>query len=230
MPRRLAIALAVLAVLAFTWWLEPSPARLIVVAEWLAGLGPVGIVAFTVLFFGWALLALPASWPQMIAGFLFGPLMGFLFASVAGTAAATLSFSLSRTRLRKTIESRVKGSARFRAIDSAIEEGGGQLVAILRLSPLSPFNIVSYVLGLTKVPTGPFIVGTSLGAIPPVALFTYLGSQVRDLTILVDGAPPTEQGWVQAVVLVTTVVATVLVTRFAQVALRRHLGPTGTPA
>ncbi len=221
--RSIVVVVSLAAGLAVLYRFGPSPEQVVHAVEWMQALGPAGWLVFAVTFLVWTLLALPASWPQMIAGFLFGPVLGFLVASAASTLCSTAAFMLTRTRLRSVIASRLGGDVRFHSIDRAIGEGGVQLVAILRLSPLSPYNVVTYALGLTRVPLSHYVLGTALGSIPPLLLYTYLGSTVSDLSRLLDGSAAAESGWVTSVALVTTLVATALVTRFAQLALRRSL-------
>ena len=51
----------------------------------------------------------------------------------------------------------------FAALDSNIGEQGAWVVFLLRLSPLLPFNLLNYALGLTKVPLLPYVGASWLG-------------------------------------------------------------------
>jgi uncharacterized membrane protein YdjX (TVP38/TMEM64 family) len=223
--RRIATIVAVCLALAFLYAFAPSPDPVVSAVAWLQSLGPTGWLVFALLYLCWTVAALPASWPQMIAGFIFGPVLGFVVAHTLSTLSSTATFLLARTRLRTLVAGHFTSDPRFHAIDGAIGSGGTQLVAMLRMSPLSPFNIVTYALSITQVSTRHFVAGTALGCLPPVLIFTYLGSTVGDLSRLLDGTAASESGWVQALVLATTLVATALVTRFAQQALKRALRP-----
>ncbi|MFT4623744.1 MAG: putative membrane protein YdjX (TVP38/TMEM64 family) [Myxococcota bacterium] len=230
-PRHLAIAAAILVVAVLGYRFAPTADQVVHAVAWMQELGPTGWLVFSVVFLAWTLFALPASWSQGTAGFLFGPVVGFFVASALSTATGTVAFLLARTRLRSVIADRISGDPRFRAIDSAIGDGGTQLVVVLRLSPLSPFNVVNYALGITRVPLRSYVIGTLVGSIPPVLLYSYLGSTVGDLSRLLDGSAAAETGWAQGLALGTTLLATALVTRFAQVALKRSLpSPDGVTA
>ena len=93
-------------------------------------------------------------------------------------AAATLAFVLGRTVARGWIARRIAGSPRFAAVDEAIGENGFRIVLLLRLSPLFPFNLLNYALGLTRLSLRDYVVASALGMLPGTILYVYLGSLV----------------------------------------------------
>ena len=66
-------------------------------------------------------------------------------------------------------------SAHASANHRAVTEDGGKIVVLLRLSPLIPFNLQNYLLGVTAIPFAHFVAATFAGIIPGTALYTYLG-------------------------------------------------------
>ena len=190
--------------------------------EWIRTAGPKGWAVFAAIYLLCTLLMLPASILEGATGFLLGPILGAAVASLSATFSATICYLLAKTVLRDFVAKRVEQDPRFRAIDATIEDGGTYLVVLLRLSPLAPFNVINYMLGLTRVRTRQFVLGTWIGSLPAVILYTWMGSTLHNLTDLVgDGAQvnPTAQ-WVG---LATTLVASVLVARFAHKALNTAL-------
>lgn len=173
----------------------------------------------------WAMA--PASWLQGTAGFLYGPLFGVAVASALSTGCGTVSFLLARTVLREPLMARLAGP-KLSAIDAAVGEGGAGLVALLRLSPVSPYNVVNYLLGLTGVRLRDYVLGTWLGSLVPITLYAYVGSTVGDVSALLAGEAE-QPGWVRWVGLGLTVVVTLGVTRFAKTTLARHLHPDVPP-
>jgi uncharacterized membrane protein YdjX (TVP38/TMEM64 family) len=197
--------------------------------QWMDEQGPAGDALFVAFFVGCTLLMVPASILEAGAGFLYGPIWGIPVASAVGTAAATISFVLGRTLLRGVIERRIARDPRFGAIDRAVGARGLELVFLLRLSPLAPFNVMSYALGLTRVRVRDFALGTALGHLFPVIVFVYTGSTVASAMDLVDR--PSTPPWATAIGLLLTVVATIGVSRFAKRALDQALSahpPTET--
>lgn len=220
--RRLLAAGALLALIALAAAGTSQIDRMIAGLEWVRGAGPIGWVVFAAVYVGATVAAVPASFLHGAAGFLLGPIGGFVVASIGSTGSSCISFMLGRTALRSLVAERAARDPLFRAVDASIGEGGAYLVALLRLSPLSPFNLISYGLGVTRVPLRQYVLGTWVGSIPPVALFAYIGSTVGDLADLLGGGAV--QGMApRIVVLVCTLVASLLVARFAQRALNRAL-------
>jgi len=232
---RMALGGAALAAGAVAWWqVGPSIEELARWLTWMRDSGPAGLAAFVVFYAVATWLMAPASWLQGTAGFLLGPVGGFLAASLLSTSFGTGSFLLAKTALRGPLLKRFEGP-RLRAIDLAVGEGGLGLVALLRLSPISPYNVVNYLLGLTGVRLRDYVLGTWLGSMVPVALYTYVGSTVGELSMLLAGEADAPS-WVQWVGLALTVVVTMGVTRFAKTTLNdalaraegRPVGPSGT--
>lgn len=189
--------------------------------QWMDQQGPAGDALFVAFFVACTLVMVPASILEAGAGFLYGPIWGIGVASAVGTAAATVSFLLGRTLLRGVVERRIAEDPRFGAIDRAIGVRGRELVLLLRLSPLAPFNVMSYALGLTRVRVRDFALGTALGHLFPVIVFVYTGSTVASAMDLVDR--PSTPPWATVIGLLLTVVATAGVSRFAKRALDQAL-------
>jgi uncharacterized membrane protein YdjX (TVP38/TMEM64 family) len=209
---------------AVLWWFSPSMETLIGLLERTRSTGPRGYVVYAGLYLVATLLMGPASILQGSAGFLFGPLWGWVVAALLSNGFGAVNFLLARTVLRKWVASRIAHDTRFASIDAAIGDGGASLVALLRVSPVSPYNVVCYTLGLTQVSLGRYALGTFVGSLVPVTLYTYLGSTVGSVAELVDGNA-SSASWVQWVGLVATLIATAGVTRYAQIALKRALKP-----
>src|SRR5690606_3331420 len=102
----------------------------------------------------------------------------------------------------------------------------GVLVGLLaRLSPLFPFNLLNYGLGLTAVKFRDYFLATWIGMLPATIVYVYIGTLAKDLTDLTTGN--LERGPGQFVLLAAglgaTVVLTVLITRKANKTLAAHL-------
>ena len=87
--------------------------------------------------------------------------------------------------------------------------------ALLRLSPVFPFNFLNYALGVTKVSAWSYIWTTAVFIIPGTFLYTYIGSLGRRVA---EGTPTPELVG-QVIVLAATIVAVVYVGRFAKKSL-----------
>ncbi len=195
-------------------------------ATWVDGLGFWGPVVFILGYAGATLAFIPGSILTLASGAIFGLVEGTIYVFVAATLGATLSFLVARHAARAAIEKRIEGDARFAAIDRAVGAEGRKIVFLLRLSPVFPFNLLNYALGLTRVRLGDYFIA-SIGMLPGTLLYVYTGKIIGDVAAVAGGAGP-ERGpgsWaLSAVALVATLLVTIIVTRIARRALADATG------
>ncbi len=191
-------------------------------AQWVHGLGPWGPVAFIL---GYALAAValvPGSLLTLAGGAIFGLVRGTLYVFAGATLGACAAFLIARHLARRAVERRIAGVPTFGAIDRAIQQQGWRIVALLRLSPVFPFSLLNYALGLTRVRFGHYLVAC-LGMLPGTVLYVYYGKLAGDVAALASGAPvPRDSSyWVLlGVGLAATLGVTVYVAQVARRALR----------
>jgi uncharacterized membrane protein YdjX (TVP38/TMEM64 family) len=201
-------------------------------AAWTTGLaerareaGSVGVAIFFAAYVISTVAAVPGSILTLAAGFAYGPIWGLALASPASVAGATSAFILGRTLLREWAARKVGSSLKAGAIDRAIEREGFKLVLLLRLSPLFPFNVLNYLLSLSKVHLRTYVVASALGMLPGTALYVYLGSLATTAAEL-SSAGKAGGGLstlVYSVGLIATVAAVVVASRAAKRALNAEL-------
>jgi len=99
-------------------------------------------------------------------------------------------------------------------------------VFLLRLSPVFPFNLLNYSLGLTKVRLSHYILASFIGMLPGTFLYVYLGSLVTSASELLGGKAG-DAGVGQQILyyggLVATLAVTILITRIARKALSQKI-------
>ena len=220
--RKLALGLIGIVALVTAVTLLPVAEWLLAVVAWVQGAGPVGVAVYIVVYALAVVFFVPGSALTLGAGFLWGPVYGTMVVSPASVLGATLAFLLGRTALRERVATWVEGNARFAAIDEAVGKQGFFIVLLLRLSPVFPFILLNYALGLTRVRTGRYVLASFLGMLPATFMFTYLGSTLTNLAEILSGGagddPATRYLYWGG--LIATVAVTVLVTRIATRALR----------
>jgi uncharacterized membrane protein YdjX (TVP38/TMEM64 family) len=195
-------------------------------AQWVNGLGALGPIVFIA---GYALAAVafaPGSVLTLAAGAIFGLVRGTIFVFVGATLGAALAFLVSRHLARGFVEKRLAGNERFAAVDRAIGESGGRIVLLLRLSPVFPYNLTNYALGLTRVRFVDYLVA-SIGMLPGTLLYVYYGKLAGDVAAAAGGHGM-QRGTGYYVVLglglAATIAVTAVVTRIARKALARSTG------
>ena len=168
------VAVTWLAALGAGWYLVPVNDWLSASRDWIVGLGLQGVAIFVAIYAVGAVVLAPGAVLTIGAGIAYG-FWGLPIVLVGATLGASLAFliarHLARERLRRLFENR----RNIGAIDKAIAADGWKIVALLRLSPLIPFNLQNYLFGVTAVPFRHFVAATFVGIIPGAALYTCLG-------------------------------------------------------
>ena len=102
-----------------------------------------------------------------------------------------------------------------------------RLVFLLRLSPLIPFNVLNYLLGVTPIRFVPYALATFVGMLPGTALNCYAAATLGELGSALEGGRPfgALEWSLLALRLVATVLAIWFVGRRARAALRSTLTP-----
>jgi uncharacterized membrane protein YdjX (TVP38/TMEM64 family) len=231
--RRLASGVLGFGLLVALVWFLPVKEWTVALAERIRGAGAIGVVAFIAVYVVAEVALVPGSLLTMAAGFAFGPVGGLLVASPASVLAATAAFLLGRTALRGWVQQKIAGSPKTRALDRAIGRNSFKLVLLLRLSPVVPFNVLNYMLGVSDVPVGRYIVASFVGMLPGTWLYVYLGSlatTAAGLTVESRGGVSTRLTLTIAG-LIATAVAVLLITRAARRMLDEELkrGQRGEP-
>jgi uncharacterized membrane protein YdjX (TVP38/TMEM64 family) len=199
-------------------------------AAWVQDLGIWGPVVFILGYAAATVAFAPGAVLTLAAGALFGLVYGTVYTLAGATLGASLAFLVSRYVARRAVEHRIAANPRFQAIDRAVGREGFKIVALLRLSPVFPFNLLNYALGLTRVRFLDYF-AASVAMLPGTLLYVYYGKAAGSLAAaFTGGGAPAAGGqsraasWaLLAVGLLATVAVTTYVTRLAGKALRQEL-------
>ncbi|MBI4027748.1 MAG: VTT domain-containing protein [Verrucomicrobia bacterium] len=171
------------------------------------------------------IIFIPGSILTLGAGVLFGVVWGSIYVSIGSTLGATCSFLIGRHLARDWVARKLEHYPQFNLIDRAVAREGWKIVLLARLSPLFPFNLLNYALGLTRIPLSHYILASWIGMIPGTVMYVYLGSLVGSLASLGQGGHQrtTAEWTLYGVGLLATVVVTIYVTRIAKKALSERV-------
>ncbi len=189
--------------------------------EWVESMGawaPALIVGVYILA---CLLFLPGSVITLGAAAVLGFTQGFVAVMVGSNLGAWAAFLVGRTLAREWVSRKVEGNPRFRAIDHAVAQRGFRIVLLLRLSPVFPFNLLNFALGVTKVGFRDYAIASWIGMLPGTVLYVYLGSLARSLAEVFSrkSQPTAAEQALLVFGLVATLAVTVYVTRVARRAM-----------
>jgi uncharacterized membrane protein YdjX (TVP38/TMEM64 family) len=181
---------------------------------WIREQGHLGPLAFILLYAVATVAALPGSVMSLFAGAVFGPVVGVIAVIVGATIGASLAFLVSRYFARDAVARWLSAKEKFRQLDELTERQGAIMVAITRLVPLFPFNLLNFGFGLTKVPFWTYAGWSFLCMLPGTILYVVGASAVSEA--IAEGRIP----WVLVVVVAIIVVIIAFLTKMA----RRRIG------
>jgi len=222
------ILVLALALIATTLYFLPVVEYLTVALTWIEENPTISWAVFILAYVLACVLLLPGSILTLGAGFIFGLSTGYLVVAVGSVLGASCAFLIGRFFARDWVEARLGAMPRFNALDRAIEQRGALIVFLTRLSPLFPFNLLNYALGLTGVRFPVYVIVSWLGMIPGSLLYVYLGSVASDLGSILGGEVTSSPigNTLFYVGLAATLVLTIVITRIASKTLNEQLQPS----
>jgi uncharacterized membrane protein YdjX (TVP38/TMEM64 family) len=225
------LLLALLCMLGASAFLLPVGDWLVFSLEWIDTHRNIAWAVYVTAYVFASVLLIPGLILTLAAGFLFGLPLGVALASTGSVLGATAAFLVGRFFARDWAAERITEMPRFRALDKAASQDGFVIVFLARLSPLFPFNLMNYGLGVTSLRLRDYFFGSWIGMLPATVVFVYLGTLAKDLTDL--GTGQAEGGLAARGLLIAgfaaTVVLTFIVARKATRALGAHLDSTPGP-
>ena len=155
-------------------------------AEWVEGLGFWGPAVFIAGYVVTTVAFIPGAVMTLAAGAVFGLPKATAYVLTGATLGSAVAFLFSRHLAREAVAARVAGNARFAAIDRAVGTQGFKMVLLMRLSPVFPYNLLNYSLGLTTVRFTDYALA-SIGMLPGTLLYAYYGVLAGDVARLAGG-------------------------------------------
>ena len=156
--------------------------------DWLITLGPWGPLVFLLIYIVGVVAALPGAAITIAAGALFGSVLGVILVNIGATVGASLAFLIARYFARDAVVNWLSKSDKFQKLDHLTEEHGAVIVALTRLVPIFPFNLLNYGFGLTKVPFWTYVFWSWLCTLPGTILFV-VGADVVTKALMQGRVP-----------------------------------------
>jgi uncharacterized membrane protein YdjX (TVP38/TMEM64 family) len=156
--------------------------------DWINSLGAWGGIVFVFLYIIAVVAALPGSALTITAGAIFGSVFGVILVSLSSTIGAGLAFLIARYLARDAIVRWLSTNEKFRRLDQLTERHGAIIVALTRLVPIFPFNLLNYGFGLTRVPFWTYLFWSWLCMLPGTILYV-VGADVLTKGIAKGSAP-----------------------------------------
>ena len=112
-----------------------------------------------------------------LGGYAFGFSQGLVLSMLAVVGARITTFHVSRGLLRAWLLKRIP--ARVQRVDRFLHENTFTMALLVRLLPLGSNWMINVAAGVSSVKKLPFFLGSALGYIPQMLIFTLLGSGTR---------------------------------------------------
>jgi uncharacterized membrane protein YdjX (TVP38/TMEM64 family) len=199
--------------------------------SWLAALllrvgelGPWGPILFALLYVAAAVTMAPAFLLSVAAGALFGVWKGSLLVFISATLGAIAAYGVARLLAGTRVVAWIMRDRRVAVVRGAVAREGPWVQFLLRLSPIVPYVLLNYALGLSRVRVRDFLVAC-FGMIPTIVMYAYYGRVVGDVAKIAAGiAPPRGREYYVLLVvgLIATVLATMAITRAARRAIEQQ--------
>lgn len=209
------IVFSFLILIMVVWFRIASPGiRLENIREWVHGLGFFGPVVFIALYVAAVVAALPGAVITIAAGVIFGSFAGVVLVSIASTIGASLSFIIARYLARDFISQKFSNNQTFQKLDRMSKRHGAIIVAITRLVPIFPFNIINYGFGLTSVPFWTYVFWSWLCMLPGTMLY------VVGTDAVISGISKGKTPWLLILIMLASAVLLLISARIARNRLR----------
>jgi uncharacterized membrane protein YdjX (TVP38/TMEM64 family) len=137
----------------------------------------VGFTIASIFVFGVATsLGVPGMPLIVVAGALFGTLLGSVVSWCGAMIGATIGYWIARTVGRDVVTRWLK---RFKRIDAAVSDARHfSGILRLRLIPVLPLGTVNFVAGLARAHFAAYLAATAVGVMPVIIIYTYFADSL----------------------------------------------------
>src|SRR6059058_907008 len=215
----LVIAIAVAIVLSrfvpIVSFIEASQQRVMSWGAW-------GAICYPLLFAACNILLLPGGFLAVGGGFFFGLWWGFLLVLAGNIISTAISFALSRFVAKRWFRRRLSANPTLRALGPAVERESWKIILLSQLHPLFPTSLLNYVYGLTRIRFGSYVLWASIGRMPGLFCYAYIGTLGQLAVRVMRGKsyPRTVAYWIWGGAFITTVLLLVVLGRIARRAIQ----------
>ena len=185
---KLAVLVGVVVVLFATTLFINTSAAFSSMREWVAGQGRWVPVMFVLIYAAAVVAAAPGFLLTASAGALFGSVTGTVVVSLGATIGAGAAFIIARFVARDTVSQWLAKREMYQKLDALTARRGAVVVAVVRLIPLFPSNLVNYAFGLTRIRFRTYLFWSWLCMLPEMAFYVIAADVL--VTALRSGTVP----------------------------------------
>lgn len=120
-------------------------------------------------------MGFPGTVITLAGSVVFGLIWGTFWSVVGATLGAIGAFWVARYLLRNWAERRFGDHKALLRFNQAVMHKPLMFVLAVRFAPISPFNVVNFLFGLTPISWVDYAIGTFFGIIPGTLVYAWLG-------------------------------------------------------
>ncbi len=132
-------------------------------------------IMFIVIYTALTVIGIPGTILTIVGGCLFGLWYGTLISIVSATLGALFAFWAARYLLQNFAQRRFSKNKQLNKFQTAVLDRPFSFVLTTRLIPISPFNLVNYLFGLTTINWADYTFATFIGVIPGSFAYSWIG-------------------------------------------------------
>lgn len=121
------------------------------------------------------IIGVPGTVLTLAGGLLFGLSWGTFWSVLGATIGAMGAFWMARYTLQGWIYRRFGNHPTLKTLNRCVRQNPLSFVLAIRFAPISPFNVVNFLFGLTPIHWLPYSLGTLIGIVPGTLIYTWLG-------------------------------------------------------
>jgi len=149
-------------------------------AQFLERTGMLAPLAFVLIQILQVILApIPGEASGALGGYLFGGFTSFILSTIGLTIGSWIAFAFGRF-LSDLILPRMEKTETYRRFNHLVAKGDFMIPFVLFLFPGFPKDSLSYLLGMSRMPTGVFLFIAAVGRMPGTLMLSYQGAQVAN--------------------------------------------------
>ncbi len=136
-----------------------------------------------ILLYTFGTIFIPSTPFMAVAGILFDFKYGLIYTIIGGFVSSMIVFFISRTLGKERAESLLehKYLRLLGDYNNRLETGAIWDLIILRSTPIMPFNVLNILMGVSKIKTLDYAIGTLIGLIPSNILTVYFGDIISKM-------------------------------------------------
>ncbi|WP_246129696.1 TVP38/TMEM64 family protein [Halovibrio variabilis] len=141
-------------------------------------------VLVTAVYVAALLVMFPLSILVAVTGLIFGPVWGFVYATLGTLASSAVSYAVGHRLGRDALMN--YGGKHMKGLSRYLSRRGIRAMTVINLLPLAPFTLTNMMAGAFHIKFRDYMIGSTLGILPGLVGVTLLGSQLGALATASD--------------------------------------------